>query len=156
MFMLERIASLLKEKGLWIATAESCTGGLIAHKLTNVPGSSEYFKGGVVSYSNEVKMKLLGVREETLREYGAVSEQTAREMANGVRKLLDVDIAIATTGIAGPGGATPTKPVGLVYASLSSPEKTIVKKFVFKGEREENKESFANAALNILLEYLEG
>ncbi|MCD6481068.1 MAG: CinA family protein [Thermoplasmata archaeon] len=154
--MLERIASLLKEKGLWIATAESCTGGLIAHKLTNVPGSSEYFKGGVVSYSNEVKMKLLGVREETLREYGAVSEQTAREMANGVRKLLDVDIAIATTGIAGPGGATPTKPVGLVYASLSSPEKTIVKKFVFKGEREENKESFANAALNILLEYLEG
>ncbi len=154
--MLERIASLLKEKGLWIATAESCTGGLIAHKLTNVPGSSEYFKGGVVSYSNEVKMKLLGVREETLKEYGAVSEQTAREMANGVRKLLDVDIAIATTGIAGPGGATPTKPVGLVYASLSSPEKTIVKKFVFKGEREENKESFANAALNILLEYLEG
>jgi PncC family amidohydrolase len=154
--MLERIASLLKKKGLWIATAESCTGGLIAHKLTNVPGSSEYFKGGVVSYSNEVKMKLLGVREETLREYGAVSEQTAREMANGVRKLLDVDIAIATTGIAGPGGATPTKPVGLVYASLSSPEKTIVKKFVFKGEREENKESFANAALNILLEYLEG
>ena len=154
--MLEKIASLLKKKNLWVATAESCTGGLIAHKLTNVPGSSEYFKGGVVSYSNEVKMKLLGVKKETLEKYGAVSDQTAKEMAEGVRKLMDVDVAIATTGIAGPGGATPTKPVGLVYASLSSPEGTVVRKFIFNGNREENKESFANATLNMLLEYLEG
>jgi len=154
--MLERVASLLKEKGLWIATAESCTGGLIGHKLTNIPGSSEYFKGGVISYGNEVKMKLLGVKEETLKKYGAVSEQTAREMAEGVKKLMDVNIAIATTGIAGPGGGTETKPVGLVYAALAHDDGVIVKKFVFNGAREENKESFANAALNMLLEYLEG
>jgi len=154
--MLERVASLLKEKGLWIATAESCTGGLIGHKLTNIPGSSEYFKGGVISYGNEVKMKLLGVKEETLKKYGAVSEQTAREMAEGVKKLMDVNIAIATTGIAGPGGGTETKPVGLVYAALAHDDGVIVKKFVFNGAREENKESFANAALNILLEYHEG
>ena len=154
--MLERVASLLKEKGLWIATAESCTGGLIGHKLTNIPGSSEYFKGGVISYGNEVKMKLLGVKEETLKKYGAVSEQTARVMAEGVKKLMDVNIAIATTGIAGPGGGTETKPVGLVYAALAHDDGVIVKKFVFNGAREENKESFANAALNMLLEYLEG
>ncbi|MCD6448113.1 MAG: CinA family protein [Thermoplasmata archaeon] len=153
--MLEKIAELLKEKKLWVATAESCTGGLIAHKLTNIPGSSEYFKGGIVAYSNEVKMKVLGVKEETLKKYGAVSEQTAKEMANGVRNLLGVDVAIATTGIAGPGGGTATKPVGLVYAGIATPEGVKAKRFLFQGDRLENKENFAKAALGMLLEYLE-
>ncbi len=153
--MLEKIARLLKEKKLWIATAESCTGGLISHILTNIPGSSEYFKGSVVAYSNEVKMNVLGVKEETLRKYGAVSEQTAKEMADGVRNLLNVDIAISTTGIAGPGGGTPTKPVGLVYAGIATPDGVKARRFLFNGDRLQNKESFANAALSMLLEYLE-
>jgi len=153
--MLERIAELLKEKKLWVATAESCTAGLLAHMLTNIPGSSEYFKGGVVAYSNEVKVKLLGVKEETLNKYGAVSHETAYEMALGVKKLLNVDIGIATTGIAGPGGATPTKPVGLVFIGLALPEDVKTKKFNFHGNRLQNKESFAKAALGMLSEYLE-
>ena len=153
--MLEKIAKMLKERKLWVATAESCTGGLIAHKLTNIPGSSEYFKGGIVAYSNEVKVKVLGVKEETLKKYGAVSEQTAKEMANGVKNLLGVDIAIATTGIAGPGGGTAAKPVGLVYAGIAAPEGVKAKRFLFQGDRLENKENFAKAALGMLLEYLE-
>jgi len=153
--MLEKIAKLLKQKKFWVATAESCTAGLVAHMLTNIPGSSEYFKGSVVAYSNEVKTKVLGVKEETLKQYGAVSEQTAKEMASGVKKLLGVDIAVATTGIAGPGGATPTKPVGLVYIGLATPEGIEARKFIFSGDRLQNKESFANAALSMLLEYLE-
>jgi len=153
--MLEKIAKSLKQKKLWVATAESCTAGLVAHMLTNVSGSSEYFKGSVVAYSNEVKMKVLGVKEETLKKYGAVSEQTAKEMAYGVKKLLGVDIAVATTGIAGPTGGTPTKPVGLVYIGLATPDGTEARKFLFKGNRLQNKESFANAALSMLLKYLE-
>jgi len=153
--MLEKIAKLLKQKKLWVATAESCTAGLVAHMLTNVSGSSEYFKGSVVAYSNEVKMKVLGVKEETLKKYGAVSEQTAKEMAYGVKKLLGVDIAVATTGIAGPTGGTPTKPVGLVYIGLATPDGIEARKFLFKGNRLQNKESFANAALSMLLKYLE-
>ena len=153
--MLEKIAKSLKQKKLWVATAESCTAGLVAHMLTNVSGSSEYFKGSVVAYSNEVKMKVLGVKEETLKKYGAVSEQTAKEMAYGVKKLLGVDIAVATTGIAGPTGGTPTKPVGLVYIGLATPDGIEARKFLFKGNRLQNKESFANAALSMLLKYLE-
>jgi len=153
--MLERIASLLKEKKLWIATAESCTGGLIGHTLTNIPGSSEYYKGGIIAYSNEVKMKILGVKRETLESYGAVSEQTARQMAEGVKRVLETDVAIATTGIAGPGGGTKEKPVGLVYIGLATPEGVEARKFVFHGDRLQNKESFCNAALKMLLEYLE-
>ena len=102
----KKIAPLLKERHLKVATAESCTGGLIGHIITDVPGSSEYYEGGIISYSNEMKMRFLGVREQTLKEYGAVSEQTAKEMAEGVRKATDADIGIATTGIAGPGGGT--------------------------------------------------
>ncbi|MBC7128686.1 MAG: CinA family protein [Thermoplasmatales archaeon] len=153
--MIEKIAELLKNKKLWVATAESCTSGLIAHTLTNISGSSEYFKGGVVAYSNEVKVKILGVKEETLRKYGAVSEQTAREMAEGARKAIGADIAIATTGIAGPTGGTQEKPVGLVYVALATPKTTEVRRFLFKGNRIENKQNFCNAALGMLLEYLE-
>jgi len=152
--MLEKIAQFLLERKWWIATAESCTGGLLAHTLTNIPGSSAYFKGGVVSYSNEVKMKVLGVKRETLEQYGAVSEQTAREMAEGVKNLMEVDVAVATTGIAGPGGGTPEKPVGLVYIGLATPEGVEVKRFLFNGDRLYNKEQFCNAALNMVLEYL--
>lgn len=153
--MLEKIASLLKKKKLWIATAESCTAGLIGHTLTNIPGSSEYYKGGIISYSNEVKMKILGVKKETLETYGAVSEQTARQMAEGAKRVLETDIAIATTGIAGPGGGTKEKPVGLVYIGLATPEGVEARKFIFHGDRLQNKENFCNAALKMLLEYLE-
>jgi len=152
--MQEEIARALLERKWWIATAESCTGGLLAHTLTNIPGSSAYFRGGVVSYSNEVKMKVLGVKRETLEQYGAVSEQTAREMAEGVKNLMEVDVAVATTGIAGPGGGTPEKPVGLVYIGLATPEGVEVKRFLFNGDRLYNKEQFCNAALNMVLEYL--
>jgi len=154
--MIEKIADLLKKKKLWVATAESCTSGLVAHNLTNVAGSSEYFKGGVVAYSNEIKMKVLGVKKETLDKFGAVSHQTAREMALGVKNLMGVDIALSTTGIAGPGGGTPEKPVGLVYIALATPEKVETRKFIFEGNRLENKENFCKAGLNMLLEYLEG
>ena len=114
----EAVGHLLAEKGLTVAVAESCTGGLIAHRLTNVPGSSAYFLGGVVAYANEVKERVLGVRPETLRRYGAVSREVALEMARGVRRLLGADIALSATGIAGPAGGTPEKPVGLVYVAL--------------------------------------
>ncbi|HEC77459.1 MAG TPA: CinA family protein [Thermoplasmatales archaeon] len=155
MFMMEKIAELLKKKKFWIATAESCTSGLVAHNLTNVPGSSEYFKGGVVAYSNEIKIKVLGVKKETLEKFGAVSHQTAYEMAHGVKNLMNVDIAISTTGIAGPGGGTPEKPVGLVYIGLATPDGVETRKFIFEGNRIENKENFCKASLNMLLEYLE-
>lgn len=153
--MLEKIASLLKERKLWIATAESCTAGLIAHMLTNISGSSAYFKGGVVAYANEVKVNLLGVKEDTLAKYGAVSHQTAYEMASGIKNLMEVNIGLATTGIAGPTGGTEEKPVGLVYIGLATDEGVEVKKFNFKGDRLQNKENFAKSALNMLLEYLE-
>ncbi len=153
--MLEKIAKLLKEKGYTISTAESCTGGLIGHMLTNVPGSSEYYKGGIISYSNEAKICLLGVRHDTLSKYGAVSEQVAYEMADGIKRKLDTNLAIATTGIAGPGGGSEEKPVGLVYIALANPYSIEVKEFRFEGGRLENKENFAKSALNMLLKFLE-
>ncbi len=152
--LLEKIARLLKERKMRIATAESCTGGLIGHTLTNIPGSSDYYEGGIISYSNALKAKLLGVREKTLVVYGAVSEQTAHEMAEGMRRRANVDIGIATTGIAGPGGGTPEKPVGLVYIALSTEKDTKVEKHLFHGNRVENKEHTCNAALALLLTHL--
>jgi len=151
----KKIAPLLKERHLKVATAESCTGGLIGHTITDVPGSSEYYEGGIISYSNEMKMKFLGVKERTLKEYGAVSEQTAKEMAEGVRRATGADIGIATTGIAGPGGGTAEKPVGLVYIAISADGKTKVEKHLFKGNRWENKERTCRASLSLLLDYLE-
>jgi PncC family amidohydrolase len=135
----ETIGELLKEKGLTIATAESCTGGLVAARLVNVSGSSEYFKGSVVAYSNEVKQNLLKVNPQTLEKYGAVSAQTAKEMAEGVKSLLNTDIGISTTGIAGPGGGTPEKPVGLTYFAVSLKDRTEVFKYVFPFDRNQNR-----------------
>jgi len=152
--ILKKISIILKEKNIKIATAESCTGGLISHTLTNISGSSEYFDRGIVSYSNKAKTKLLEVSEELLEKFGAVSEQVAKAMAEGVRKRSNVDIGIATTGIAGPTGGTKEKPVGLVYISISSTNNTIVKKFKFAGNRLENKESTCNAAINLLLDFI--
>jgi len=152
--ILGKISIILKEKGLKIATAESCTGGLIAHNLTNISGSSDYFDRGIVSYSNRAKIDVLGVSKDLLNEYGAVSKQVAKEMAEGVRKRSNVDIGVATTGIAGPTGGTKDKPVGLVYIAISIKNKTLVKKFQFSGNRFENKESTLNATLKMLLDLL--
>lgn len=150
----EVIGDTLRKKGLTLAIAESCTGGLIQDRITNVPGSSDYFLGGITAYSNQSKQILLKVRESTLAQHGAVSEAVAKEMADGARALFNADIAVSTTGIAGPGGATESKPVGLVYTGLATHEKTIVKKFVFGEERRINKERSAQAALELLRRYL--
>ncbi|MDH7517154.1 MAG: CinA family protein [Candidatus Thermoplasmatota archaeon] len=152
--LLENVSAKLKKSGLTIATAESCTGGLIAHTLTNISGSSDYFDRGVVSYSNRSKVELLGVPEELIKQYGAVSEQVAKAMAEGIRKKSKVDIGVATTGIAGPTGGTKDKPVGLVYIAVSTTDNTVVKRFQFSGNRLKNKESTCNAALNMILDFL--
>jgi nicotinamide-nucleotide amidase len=149
-----KIANLLKQNNLKVATAESCSGGLIAHSLTNISGSSDYFERGVVSYSNDSKMDLLDVEKDILEKYGAVSEQVAKAMAEGIRKKSKVDIGISTTGIAGPTGGTTEKPVGVVYIGVSLPDKTIVKKFQFIEDRLQNKEDTCNAALELLLEII--
>jgi PncC family amidohydrolase len=141
-------------KSLTIGAVESATGGRIADRITNVPGSSDYFKGSVVAYSNEVKIALLGVKKATIENYGAVSEQTALEMAQGGRKLLDVDICVSATGIAGPSGATPEKPLGLFYLGLAAKDESLSQKHVFQGNREKNKRDAAEAALNMLKQYL--
>ena len=153
--LLKKVSTLLKEKKLKVATAESCTGGMLGNLLTNISGSSEYYDRGIISYSNRAKMELLGVSKETLDRYGAVSEPVAEEMAEGIRKRSKVDIGVSTTGIAGPTGGTKDKPVGLVYVGVSTKERTIVRKFLFRGDRIENKESACNAALSMLLEVLE-
>ncbi|HZP42827.1 MAG TPA: competence/damage-inducible protein A [Candidatus Binatia bacterium] len=134
--MEEVVGRLLSERGLTVACAESCTGGLVAHRLTNVPGSSAYVVGGVVSYANPVKEALLHVRPETLRAHGAVSEETAREMAAGARRTLGTSLAVSTTGIAGPAGGTPEKPVGTVCLGLASDEGTVTRRYKLWGTRE--------------------
>ena len=151
----KEIGGLLREKGLTLGVVESATGGLISHRITNVPGSSDYYKGSVTAYSNETKTKVVGVKEETIKKYGSVSSQVAEEMAEGGRKLLAVDICLADTGITGPGGATPGKPVGLFYIGLSHQGGTYSQKHNFRGDREQNKQSAAEAALSWLKEYLE-
>jgi nicotinamide-nucleotide amidase len=141
-------------KLLTIGTVESATGGRVADRMTNVAGSSDYFKGSVIAYSNEVKIALLGVKKATIENYGAVSEQTALEMARGGRKLLDVDICVSDTGIAGPSGDTPGKPVGLFYLGLVVKDESLSHKQVFPGNREENKRDAVEATLNMLKQYL--
>lgn len=137
-----------------IGTVESATGGRVADRITNTPGSSGYFKGSVVAYHNEVKIGLLQVKKSTIEDQGAVSEQTALEMAQGGRKLLDVDICISDTGIAGPAGGAPDKPVGLFYLALAAEDTASVQRHVFTGNREENKRDAAEAALDMLRQYL--
>lgn len=148
------VGRLLTEQGLTLGLAESCTGGLIGHRLTEVSGSSGYFIVGVVAYSNTAKTALLGVAEETIRRYGAVSPETATAMAAGVRERYGVDLALATTGIAGPGGGTLEKPVGLVYTALATPAGTQVVRNHFQWNRTENKLAAAQAGLTMLWRYL--
>lgn len=152
-----KVGELLLEKGWTVGTAESCTGGLVLHRLTNVAGSSAYVLGGVVAYSNAIKQSLLRVRHGTLIAYGAVSEQVALEMAQGARALLGVDVAVSVTGIAGPGGGTAEKPVGLTYIALVGPDQLqIVERHVWDGDREANKAASAEAALLLLRRALSG
>ena len=151
-----RIGQALIERHLTLAVAESCTGGLIGHRLTNVPGSSTYFLGGVIGYSYDAKERLLGVSHDTLYDFGAVSEQTVREMARGARRALGADIAVAVTGIAGPGGAMPGKPVGLTWIALSARDTDEARQFTWSGNRETNKAQSADAALSLLAGYLRG
>lgn len=148
------VGNLLINKGQTIAVAESCTGGLISNLLTNVPGSSDYYMQGAVTYSNLAKETVLGVDPRLIEDYGAVSEQTAKAMALGVRQWAGTDIGLGITGIAGPGGGTSAKPVGLVYFSLSSSEKEIVDKRVFSGDRLQIKERAALAALDLVRRHL--
>lgn len=151
--LLEQIVgNLLKDKNLTLATAESCTGGLLASKITDISGSSQYFLGGVNVYSNESKIKILGVNDSTIREKGAVSEETATEMAYNVRSLFNSDIGISITGIAGPEGGTDEKPVGLVYIGYSDNHKTFTRKFYLGNVRLRNKTRAAYYALNIIRE----
>ena len=148
----ERLQSLCLERGLTLATAESCTGGLIAKLITDVSGSSGYFRGGIVSYSNEAKIQLLGVREEELAAHGAVSAQVARSMAVGARGRLGADIAVSVTGIAGPGGGSAAKPVGLAYVAVADAAGADVRRFVWTGDRSRIREVAARAALELLIE----
>ena len=148
------VGALLRQKGLTLGLVESASGGLVSHRISNIPGSSDYFKGSVTAYSNEVKSKVVGVSEATIYQYGAVSPEVAEEMAAGGRKLLAADICLADTGIAGPGGSTPEKPVGLFYIGLSHGERTYSHKHTFHGDREQNKQSAAETALSWLKEYL--
>ena len=150
----ERLGDLLRQRGGTISVAESCTGGLLASRITDVPGSSAYFRGGIVAYQNDVKERLLGVSPEILKRFGAVSEESARAMAHGCRKLFSSDIAVAITGIAGPGGGSPNKPVGLVYIAVSALDKVACERFFWSGDRALNKESSVRAALNMVVRTL--
>ncbi len=148
--MEEVVGKLLKEKGLTLSTAESSTGGLISSRIVNVPGSSAYMKGGIVAYSNEIKQEILGVKEETLRRFGAVSEETAKEMVLGVKKLFNTDIAVSDTGIAGPTGATQTKPLGLHYIGFYNRGDVKVYKVIQKGERNDVRLYISQYGLNLI------
>ena len=150
----QEVGNLLRQKGLTLGIVESATGGLISHRITNVAGSSDYYKGSVTAYSNEVKIKIVGVKEDTINKYGAVSPEVAEEMAQGGRKMLASDVCLADTGIAGPTGATPGKPIGLFYIGLSHQAGTYSRKHNFQGNREQNKLDAAEAALGWLKEYL--
>ncbi|MDB5263135.1 MAG: damage-inducible protein CinA [Adhaeribacter sp.] len=152
----EAVGNLLKEKGFTVATAESCTGGHLAHKLTSMAGSSEYFMGSVVAYHNHVKINQLGISAEDLAQYGAVSEEVVSQMAANVRKLLNTDIGIATSGIAGPGGGTTEKPVGTVWVAYADAEKTVAKKIFYNKDRLLNIEYTTYTALNLVRQAILG
>ena len=150
----DMVGQMLCAKGYTISCAESCTGGLLTSTLTDVPGSAAYVMGSVVSYSNDVKSRILHVAEETLAAHGAVSPETARAMAEGVRNLMQTDVGVGITGIAGPGGGSPEKPVGLVYIAVSTLGKTSVEKNVFSGVRAEIKRAAVNKALAMVQEMI--
>jgi nicotinamide-nucleotide amidase len=151
----EKLGRLLMEKSKTLAVAESCTGGLVSDLITNVPGSSRYFLAGLVAYGNEAKVGILGVRRSTLDSHGAVSEQTAREMARGVRERVGAGIGAAVTGIAGPGGGTPEKPVGLIYFAVDDGHRVVVDRAVLEGDRLRVKRSSAERLIGMIVESLE-
>lgn len=151
-----RVGNKLTQRKLTIATAESCTGGLISHRITDVPGSSAYFMGGIVAYSYEAKAAMLHVTWETLNTKGAVSQETVLEMARGAVQALGVDIAVSVSGIAGPGGGTVEKPVGTTWVGLVTPDGEWARHFIWDGDREQNKRYSSDAALDLVLDYLEG
>ena len=138
-----------------LATAESCTGGLIGDRITDIPGSSDYYLGGVIAYANRTKEHILGVNSETLERYGAVSRETVIEMAQGARQALGAQIAISVSGVAGPGGGTPEKPVGLVWIGLSAPDGEQAWRFIWPGDRRQVKSQTAEQAFGLLLAYLQ-
>lgn len=151
----EKVGNLLRSRGLTLAVAESCTGGLISKMITDVPGSSDYFIAGLVTYSNQAKQRLLGVKEGTLREWGAVSEEVAREMALGACRVTGARLGLSVTGIAGPGGGTPEKPVGLVYTALAVGDLAVVEREIFPGGREEIRKKAAERALALVVRAIE-
>lgn len=154
----EQLGQVLREKGLYLVTAESCTGGLLGHLITEVPGSSDYYLGGFVAYSNEAKMRFLGVSPETLEKYGAVSEKTVREMAAGARRAFagiqppEKIITVAISGVAGPGGGTAEKPVGTVWIGILLKEFGLEEKFSIDGNRSEIKERSAIQAIQMIFD----
>lgn len=149
-----QIIERLRERGLSLGTAESCTGGLLAAALTDVSGASDVFRGGIVAYHNDVKQALLRVDADILTTHGAVSRETAEAMASGALKALDVDLAVAITGIAGPGGGTSEKPVGLVYIAVAGPECTLVTRNLFIGSRDSVRRQSVARGLELLMEQL--
>lgn len=151
----KEIAQLMMSKGWTIATAESCTGGLVGHLITAESGSSAYYKGGVVSYSNDIKIGVLGVNKEVIKRCGAVSEQVVCQMAEGVMRLMKTECAVATSGVAGPGGGTPEKPVGTVWIAVATHEVTIAKCLHLNGDRLNNIRGSAEGVLELLKEVLE-
>jgi PncC family amidohydrolase len=152
----ETLREYLHSRGLTLATAESCTGGLVSDRITNISGSSEYFPGGIVAYSYEAKASLLGVSWETLNAHGAVSEETVLEMARGARKLFNANIGISISGIAGPSGGLPDKPVGTTWFGLATDTGEWARHFVWDGDRVQNKHHSSEAALQFVLDFLEG
>jgi PncC family amidohydrolase len=148
----ERLQEICLDAGLTVGTAESCTGGLVASLITDVAGSSGYFRGGIVTYADDTKASILDVPADVLAAHGAVSAQVARAMATGARARLGVDLAVSVTGIAGPGGGTDAKPVGLTYVAVADPDDVVVRRFVWHGDRRDNKVASAGAALELLVE----
>ena len=151
-----KVGTLLRARGWKLSTAESCTGGLVGHRITNIPGSSDYYLGGVVAYAYEAKVALLEVRWDTLHAHGAVSRETVLEMARGARKALQSDLAVSVSGIAGPGGGMVNKPVGTTWFGLSSAEGDWARIYCFPGDREQNKTLSSEAALQFVADYLNG
>jgi nicotinamide-nucleotide amidase len=152
----ERIGAHLRQRNWKLTCAESCTGGLVGHRITNIPGSSDYFLGGVVAYAYEAKVALLGVSWDTLKTYGAVSREVVLEMARGARRAFGADLAVSVSGIAGPGGGLPHKPVGTIWAGLVAPDGEWARLFCFPGDRQQNKAEAAEAVLQLLQDYLDG
>ena len=147
-----QIGKLLDQAGQTVSIAESCTGGLLGHQITNSPGSSAYFRGGIIAYDNRIKVEKLGVDQKRLEKFGAVSEEVAKEMAKNVRQIFKTDYGVAITGIAGPDGGTKKKPVGLVFVAISNARQTVCKKCQFFGARPKIKSQAAHQALKLLFE----